>query len=105
MCGARPCRHIWEKVWRMLVWTADNEAHLGDWFCKVDEDTYILPENLKAFVAMMGWDPRDNYYFGHKLYNRLCNNIDAPFTRILHLLYSLALTLVPLPFFFFFFPP
>jgi hypothetical protein len=71
MCGARPCRHIWEKVWRMLVWTADNEAHLGDWFCKVDEDTYIFPENLKSFVARKGWDPKDNYYFGHMLYNRL----------------------------------
>lgn len=71
MCGTRPCRHIWEKVWRMLAWTAENEAHLGDWFCKVDEDTYIFPENLKAFVSMQKWDPKDNYYFGHELFNRL----------------------------------
>eukprot|EP00040_Diaphanoeca_grandis_P023462 m.127576 g.127576 ORF g.127576 m.127576 type:complete len:492 (+) comp29284_c0_seq2:291-1766(+) len=71
MCGGRPCRHIWEKVWRMIAWTAENEAHLGDWFCKVDEDAIIFPENVKSFVAMKHWNPKDNYYFGHMLYNRL----------------------------------
>jgi len=74
MCGSRPCRHIWEKVWRMIAWTAENEAEYGDWFCKVDEDTILFPENVKSFVAMKGWNPKDNYYFGHMLYNRL---IDA----------------------------
>ena len=40
-CGSPPgpCKHIWEKVWRMFVWVAENEIELAEWFVKLDSDS------------------------------------------------------------------
>jgi len=43
-----PCHHIWEKVWRGWVWVKDHELDRGDYFFKIDDDTYVLPHNVSA---------------------------------------------------------
>ena len=35
---SRPCDHTWEQMWRSWVWVEENEAHLGDFFVKVDDE-------------------------------------------------------------------
>lgn len=64
----KPCRHIWEKVWRMWVYVAETELHLADWFCKIDDDSFFLPANLRRFVAFESgrWSPDDPHWFGHR---------------------------------------
>ena len=74
LCGpdnnVHPCKHIWEKVWRAWVWVADHEAHLGDWFVKLDDDSFIFPENLQRFVRLKGWKPTQSLYFGNMASHR-----------------------------------
>jgi hypothetical protein len=74
LCGPEgnvaPCKHIWEKVWRMWVWVATNEIQLGDWFVKLDDDSFLFPENLQRFVRLKGWHPDEIHYFGNKCSHR-----------------------------------
>jgi len=60
-----PCRHIWEKVWRSWLWVFQNDLHLGDYFLKVDDDSFIFPEFIKKFIAERSYDPDEPLYFGH----------------------------------------
>lgn len=69
MCGEKPCRHIWEKVWRMWVWVEEHIADRADWFLKIDTDTFLFPENLRRYVK--GLSPDRDLYTGHLLYHRL----------------------------------
>jgi hypothetical protein len=65
-----PCRHIWEKVWRAWLWVSKNEIHLAEWFAKVDDDTFVYPEQLRAHVRQQGWRADERHYFGAKLFHR-----------------------------------
>ena len=65
----KPCRHIWEKVWRSWLWVAEHELHLADWFAKVDDDTFLFPENFRWFVQHRRLDPGATHYFGQKLFH------------------------------------
>mmetsp|Transcript_8945 Transcript_8945/g.10238 ORF Transcript_8945/g.10238 Transcript_8945/m.10238 type:complete len:455 (+) Transcript_8945:129-1493(+) len=64
-----PCRHIWEKVWRSWVYIAENDIDSAEWFLKVDDDTYLFPDNLKRFIKRKGWSHTQTHYFGHRLFH------------------------------------
>ena len=72
------CRHIWEKMWRSWVYVDDNHVDRAEWFCKVDYDTFIFPENLQYYVQdYKKWNAKEeHHYFGHLLYHR--NIIGGP---------------------------
>ena len=43
-CACRkPCKHIWEKVWRSWIWVNEHEINSADFFLKVDSDTFLFP--------------------------------------------------------------
>ena len=65
------CRHIWEKMWRSWIYVDENHADRAEWFCKVDYDTFLFPENLQYYVQdFKKWNAKEeHHYFGHKLYN------------------------------------
>jgi hypothetical protein len=65
----KPCRHIWEKVWRSWLWVATHELHLAEWFAKVDDDTFLFPENLRWFVQHRRMDSAERHYFGQQLFH------------------------------------
>eukprot|EP01082_Thalassiosira_pseudonana_P005527 g4848.t1 g4848 contig18:57135-58478(-) len=66
------CRHIWEKMWRSWVYVGDYDLDKAEWFCKVDYDTFLFPENLQYYVHdYKKWDPfNEHHYFGHYLSHR-----------------------------------
>mmetsp|Transcript_30272 Transcript_30272/g.66568 ORF Transcript_30272/g.66568 Transcript_30272/m.66568 type:complete len:417 (+) Transcript_30272:233-1483(+) len=64
---AKPCRNIWEKVWRTWQYVDEHDADEADWYVKVDTDTFFFPQNLRDYVASMRYQPSDPYYFGHQL--------------------------------------
>mmetsp|Transcript_5195 Transcript_5195/g.7950 ORF Transcript_5195/g.7950 Transcript_5195/m.7950 type:complete len:436 (+) Transcript_5195:441-1748(+) len=69
MCSDnKPCRHIWEKVWRSWDWVAANDLDKAEWFFKIDDDTYFIPSNVRKFTRERNWNPDDPYYFGHQFY-------------------------------------
>eukprot|EP00040_Diaphanoeca_grandis_P007477 m.41053 g.41053 ORF g.41053 m.41053 type:complete len:556 (-) comp18689_c0_seq1:40-1707(-) len=74
MCGPKtnlkPCKHIWEKVWRMWVWVAEHESHLAEWFVKLDDDSFLFPENLRRYVRLSGMSPSESHYFGNEARHR-----------------------------------
>jgi hypothetical protein len=64
-----PCKHIWEKVWRMWVWTAKHQIieRTADYFFKIDDDTYFIPENMRQSLRDKNWDPdTERHYFGYR---------------------------------------
>lgn len=80
------CRHIWEKVWRMWVHVYMHDLASAEWFMKVDDDTYLLPSNVRRFVRGRGWSAQDPHYFGF-LVNvevqpwRLISGVASAFSR------------------------
>ena len=62
----KPCRHIWEKVWRSWVYVAEHSSMVDghDYFCKIDDDSYFIVDNLRKFVVEKGWRPSEHRYFG-----------------------------------------
>lgn len=93
LCGPEgnvvPCKHIWEKVWRMWVWVATNEIQLGDWFVKLDDDSFLFAENLQRFVRLKGWYPDEIHYFGNK-----CSHRHVPIVLGAAVMFSKALLAV-----------
>ncbi|GBG27359.1 Glycoprotein-N-acetylgalactosamine 3-beta-galactosyltransferase 1 [Hondaea fermentalgiana] len=72
-----PCRHIWEKVWRSWVHVYMNDLTSAEWFVKVDDDTYMVPSNLRRYVRKREWAHHDPHYFGFVV------NIDRPPYRLI----------------------
>lgn len=66
----KKCRHIWEKVWRSWVYIANNDLDTAEWFCKIDDDTFFFPQNVKRTVMEKQWLPSEGHYFGHKLWHQ-----------------------------------
>ena len=56
-----------------MIYVADNHSDRAEWFCKVDYDTFLFPENLQYYVQdYKKWNARDeHHYFGHMLYHLL----------------------------------
>lgn len=58
-------RNIWEKshrMWHKLFTDHINEA---EWFLKVDDDTFLMVENLRRFLQF--YNPSVPHYMGHTL--------------------------------------
>jgi len=64
----KPCRHIWEKVWRSWVYIYMKEMRKAEWFLKIDDDTYFIPSNLRRFVRERRMSPDDPHYFGYNIF-------------------------------------
>ncbi len=60
------CRHIWEKMWRAWVFVSENDVDKAEWFCKIDDDSFFIPSNLRKYVRDQGWSPDDKHYFGYR---------------------------------------
>lgn len=54
--------HLWGKVKLMLQYIHSNFINEYDWFFKGDDDTFLIPENLKFLLA--AYSPDDPIYFG-----------------------------------------
>jgi hypothetical protein len=50
-----PCRHIWEKVFRMWSYVGEHDLNKAEWFLKVDDDTFFIPG---AFASVFGLDKK-----------------------------------------------
>jgi len=61
-------RNIWEKSWR--TWSKIHDQYLdrADFFLKVDSDSYLGVENLRAFLQY--FDPNEPHYLGHTHFAR-----------------------------------
>lgn len=64
----KPCRHIWEKVWRSWVYVEEHFLGDAEWFAKIDDDSYFIFENFERLLHEKQWSYKDTHYFGHKLY-------------------------------------
>ena len=67
ICDGKPCRHLWEKIWRCWQYVDRHDGDEADWFVKVDTDTFFFPENLRRYVTRMKFDPSQQHFFGHRL--------------------------------------
>lgn len=65
----KPCRHIWEKVWRSFAFIAGREIERADFFLKVDDDTLLIPGNLRKYIKSNNLLPNENHYFGHRAFS------------------------------------
>ena len=55
---------LWHKVVMTFKHLYENYLNHYDWFMKADDDTYVLVDSLKRFLAKH--DHREPIYFGHK---------------------------------------
>ncbi len=63
--GKEGSKFLWVKTRRSLEYLYANYANQADWFLKVDDDTYVVMENLRYFLADK--DPSEPIYFGRRL--------------------------------------
>lgn len=54
--------HLWGKVKLMFQHIHQNFLNDYDWFFKGDDDTFLIPENMKYMLAP--YSPEDPIYFG-----------------------------------------
>ena len=55
---------LWSKTYAAFLNAYEQYVDSFDWFLKTDDDTYVIMENLKAFLA--GYNPSKPYYFGKR---------------------------------------
>ena len=53
---------LWCKTKKAFIHVYENDIDDFDWFLKADDDTYVVVDNLRSFVAAR--DPADPVYFG-----------------------------------------
>eukprot|EP00466_Bigelowiella_natans_P013416 jgi/Bigna1/88604/estExt_fgenesh1_pg.C_340149 len=58
-------RNIWEKSWRGWMTAAQLYLHDAEWFLKADIDSFLIIENLKAYLAYLRHE--EAHYLGHTL--------------------------------------
>ncbi|KAH8244315.1 hypothetical protein KR026_006121, partial [Drosophila bipectinata] len=56
--------NLWGKVRASLQYAYKNHFQNYDWFLKVDEETYVVMENLRSFLYP--YSPMEPVYFGNK---------------------------------------
>lgn len=54
--------HLWGKVKLMLQFIRTHFLDEYDWFFKGDDDTFLIPENMKYMLS--AYSPEDPIYFG-----------------------------------------
>nr|XP_045581214.1 glycoprotein-N-acetylgalactosamine 3-beta-galactosyltransferase 1-like [Procambarus clarkii] len=58
-------KNLWGKTKAALVHLYHHHLHHADWFLKVDDDTFVIVENLQHMLQL--YDPDFPIYFGIKL--------------------------------------
>ena len=63
----KPCKHIWEKMWRtwVHVLTKDPHFYTNDFFVKVDDDGFFFPSHLRDWLVEHDLKSTDEVYAGH----------------------------------------
>ncbi|CAD6996689.1 glycoprotein-N-acetylgalactosamine 3-beta-galactosyltransferase 1 [Ceratitis capitata] len=56
--------NLWNKTREAMKYIYDNHFDEADWFIKADDDTYVIVENLRAFLYP--YDSKAPVYFGCK---------------------------------------
>jgi len=56
---------LWHKVTAAFTSLHKHYLHQYDWFMKTDDDTFVIVETLKNFLAHTA-KPSEPVYFGHK---------------------------------------
>ncbi|KAK7096077.1 hypothetical protein V1264_005422 [Littorina saxatilis] len=60
-------QHLLEKTNRAFRYIYDNHMDDADWFMKVDDDTYVIMENLRYFLS--GENTSEPLFFGHHFHS------------------------------------
>lgn len=55
--------HLTAKTMQAFKYIYDNHYDEADWFMKADDDTFVVLENLRYFLADR--DPKEPVYYGH----------------------------------------
>lgn len=75
ICGDRkPCRHIWEKIWRSFTYVREHDFSTAHWFLKIDDDTFFIPQNLKKLIQKNKLHYNKALYFGHQAFTESSGN-------------------------------
>ena len=56
--------HLWEKTRKAWRYVHEHHLHEADWFMKVDDDTFVIVENLRHFVRKL--DTEEAHFLGRK---------------------------------------
>ena len=65
--GVPGSKYLWSKIRDTFLHLHDYYLDKYDWFFKADDNTYVIVENLKLFLAQ--YDPNQSWFFGHR-YNK-----------------------------------
>ena len=60
-------QHLTEKVTRAFLFVHQHYLHDFDWFVKADDDTYIILDNLRAFLAKQNATEPVTYGYNFKV--------------------------------------
>merc|ERR1712048_134518 len=58
-------RNIWEKVWKMWYHVGKHHLNDGDFFFKIDDDSFFSAVNFRGYAQY--YNPDGRWYFGHTL--------------------------------------
>ena len=53
---------LWMKTIESLKYIFKHHIHQADWVLKADDDTYVIIEHLREFLA--DYSPHDDHFFG-----------------------------------------